>query len=595
MEKEEIAWDLTEMFSSPKDSKIDGKIEKIRKTAEKFVEECKGEIDKEGFGPQKIKKLLETLEEIKIPLERVETFGYLSFSANMTVPENQRLYNRTKEMGAELNKKLAFVDLELGKRIDSEKDLVEDPVLEAYRHYLEKLKREVPHQLSETEEQLIIEKDQYGIKAWSQLQSEWLNTRTFEVEVEGEKKEISYGEANNLLDHPDRKTRESAYKAIYTGLGEDKIVYASALRNIAADWMNIVERRKYERPVEKALIVNDIEYETLKNLMNVVEQNIALYRRYLKIKAQILGVKKLSCWDIVAPLPNAPREKIGYEQAKELIKKAYEEFGDEYASAVKEMFAKNHIDASIRMGKRNGAFCSSWYGGTTSYILQSYGESLGDLYTLAHELGHATHNYYAQRAQTFLSAHSGMIIAETASIFGELLLTELLLKKAEQKEKKQAILAHILDGAGMAIFQVSARYWFETHMYDAIEREEYLDGETQAQYWMKGRDKVYGDAIEWFDEMKWEYAMKPHYYLPNFRYYNFPYVAAQLLVWSLYQIYTKEGEEFVPTLKKILAAGGSKSPKELVALAGFDLTEPEFWQLGMQQYKEFVDQLEALL
>jgi oligoendopeptidase F len=594
MSKKEIAWDLTEMFSSPEDPAVEKKIKEIQKKAEKFVEKYERKINADEFGALEIKGLLKELEEILEEMDRVSTFGYLSFSANMTVPENQRVYNKTKEVEAELEKTLAFVALELGKRVYREKEIVRDPVLNEYRHHLEKLLRKVPHQLSEREEQIIIEKDQHGIHAWTQLQSEWLNTRQFEVEVEGKKKVLSYGEANSLLDHPHRKTRESAYRSIYTGLGNDALVYGSALRSVVADWMTVVHRRKFERPVDQALIVNDIEYGTLENLMKTVERNIEIYQRYLGIKAKLMEMKKLACWDVVAPLPNAPTEKISYEKAKELVIEAYEGFDREYASAVKEMIAKGHIDASIRMGKRNGAFCSSWYGGKTSYILQSYGEMLGDVYTLAHELGHATHNYYAQRSQSYLTVHGGMMLAETASIFGELLLTELLLKKAE-KEEKQAVLAHVLDGAGMAIFQVSARFWFERSLYEAVEKGEYLDGETQAQYWVQGRDKVYGDAIEWFDEMKWEYAMKPHYYLPNFRYYNFPYVGAQLLVWALYRLYKKEGKKFVPKLKEILSAGGSKPPEELVALAGFDLTEPDFWQLGMDQYREFTTQLEETL
>ena len=595
MTEEEITWDLTEMFSSPKDPTINRKIEEIREKTKKFVEKYQGKINTDEFGAKEIKGLLEEYEEIMREFDRVETFGYLSFSANMTVPENQQIYNMAKEVGAELDKNLIFVDLELGKRVYEKKELIEDPILENYKHYLEKLMKKVPHQLSEKEEQIIIEKDQNGIRAWSQLQSQWLNTRKFEVEVEGEKKVLSYGEANSLLNHPDRKTRESAYRSIYTGLGKDEILYASALRSVVADWMKIVKRRKYKRAVDGALIANDIEYETLKNLMKTVEQHVELYQRYLKIKAKLMGLKKLACWDVVAPLPNAPKEKVSYEKSRKLIMEAYEGFDKEYASTVKEMFAKKHIDASIRLGKRNGAFCSSWYEGKMSYVLQSYGETMGDVYTLAHELGHATHNYYSQGVQTYLNAYSGMIIAETASIFGELLMTELQLKKAKTKEEKQAILAHVLDEAGMAIFQVSARFWFETSMYEAVEKGKYLDGETQAKYWVAGRDKVYGDAIEWFDEMKWEYTMKPHYYLPNFRYYNFPYVGAQLLVWGLYQIYKKEGKAFVPKLKAILSAGGSKSPKELVALVGFDLSKPDFWQLGMKQYENFVNQLEELL
>jgi len=262
---------------------------------------------------------------------------------------------------------------------------------------------------------------------------------------------------------------------------------------------------------------------------------------------------------------------------------------------VDEMFERRHIDGEIRKGKSSGAFCASWLAGKSAYILQSFNQRVGDVYTQAHELGHAIHAYLGSRAQKPSNYEIGSCIAETGSIFGELLLTERLLSKAKTKEEKQAILTNILDEFGMAAFQVSARVFFEQSMYDAIKRGKFLDGETVAKLWVAARDKIYGDSVNWLDVMKWEWTMKPHYYIANYRFYNYPYVFAQLFVFALYQLYKEQGESFIPKLKRLLAAGSSKSPHELGAELGFDITDETFWEKGMKQAEKFIDILEENL
>jgi oligoendopeptidase F len=220
---------------------------------------------------------------------------------------------------------------------------------------------------------------------------------------------------------------------------------------------------------------------------------------------------------------------------------------------------------------------------------------MGDVYTQAHELGHAVHDYLMSRAQKPSNCDVGSCIAETGSIFGELLLTEQLLSKAKTKEEQQAILAHILDEFGMAAFQVSARVFFEQSMYDTIKQGKFLDGETVAKLWTAARDKIYGDAVDWLDVMKWEWTMKLHYYLANYRFYNYPYAFAQLFVFALYRIYKEEGANFVPKLRRLLASGSSKAPSELAAELGFNISDEEFWQKGIDQAEEFIKMLEATL
>ncbi|MBY8990176.1 MAG: M3 family oligoendopeptidase [Candidatus Lokiarchaeota archaeon] len=594
MTENEIAWDLTEIFSGHDDPKITERMDNLSKKAIEFINDYKGQINSSKFTAEKLLGLFKKREDFSAEIGELSLYKNRLYSANMTISESEALKNRIEDFSTKLSKDLAFLDLDIAKYVNDNKSLINDPNFSNYKHILEKIQRAYPHNLSEIEEQLILEKDQYGVRAWSNLQSKWLNTRKIIVIVEGQDQELSYGEANALLTHPDRDTRISANKSIYGLLGKEECVFSSSLRSVCGDWVNNSKRRKYDSPMHDSLLVNDTTQEIIDNLMNSIENGVGVYRKYLDIKAKILKLPKLNCADVKAPLPIAPHKNYSWEQAKELAIQAYDKFDPEFSDIVKDMFNRNHIDASPRDGKRNGANCAAWYKGKSAYILMTYTGELNEIFTLIHELGHAIHDYLAIEAQTHSNFHPGYTVAEVASTFGELLVTDLLLETSESKEEKMGILAHVLDDAGQAAFQVSARVWFEQDLYKAIENGENLDGETISKYWCAGRDKMYGDSVEWFDEMNWEWTMKPHYYIPNFRFYNYPYVYAQLFVYALYQTYKEEGKDFVPKFKKLLAAGGSVSPEELGNIVGLDITKQDFWDLGIKQYEDFTNQLESL-
>src|SRR5208283_4832616 len=426
-------------------------------------------------------------------------------------------------------------------------------------------------------------------------QSKWLNTRLFDVVVMGEKKTLSYGEANGLMPHPDRATRESANRAIYGLLGRDGEIFASALRSICNDWVAVSQRRKYASPMESSLMNNDTEQAIVENLLGAIEENAGTYRRYLKLKAKLMNLPILGNHDIVAPLPDAHELKFTFEEAQKLVERAYSRFDEEYATAVREMFAKHRIDATPKFGKRNGAFCASWYKGKSAFILDSFNGTLNDVYTLAHELGHATHDYYVSRSQTLMNTSMPSIVAETASIFGELLLTDLLLDEAKSDAQRKAVLCLVLDEAGMTAFQVTARVWFEQALYNSIQHGEYLDYKTICSHWTGARDRIFGDAVTWFPEMEAEWTMKPHYYMANYRFYNYPYVYAQMFVYALYERYLQEGKAFVPKLEAALSAGSSVSPLEIGRIVGLNVADPSFWKGGLKVFERFIVDLEKVI
>lgn len=593
MATQPVTWNLNELFPSITCPKIPEAITQATAAADSFEQRYRGKIG--TLTPQELLQCFRDIEAFEAKYSDLTLYSSLCFAADMTQAETQQLHDRVDKLDAKIGKQLAFYSLELGQLIKAKPELIDNPTLANYRHMLQRVYRRVEHQLSEVEEQLIIEKDQFGVNAWEELQSKWLNTRLFDIVVMGEKKTLNYGQANGLLPHPDRATRESANRSIYGLLGKDGEVFSAALRSICNDWVSVSKRRKYQSPMESSLISNDTQQVIIETLLKTIEEGAASYRRYLKLKAKLMHLPTLGNHDIIAPLPDMPELKYTYTQAQEFVSQAYRRFDPSYTQAIREMFQKEHIDPTPRFGKRNGAFCASHYNGKSAYILQSFNGTLSDVFTFAHELGHATHDYYMSRNQTLLNTNVPSAVAETASIFGELLLTDLMLGNAKSDTERKALLCLVLDEAGMTAFQVTARVWFEQALYNSIENGEYLDYKTICSHWTKSRDRIYGDAITWFPEMEAEWTMKPHYYMANYRFYNYPYVYAQMFVYSLYERYLEEGKAFAPKFVELLSAGSSKSPLELGQLIGLDVADPGFWRGGIKVFERFIADLEKVV
>jgi oligoendopeptidase F len=593
MTKDEMIWDLSHLVESTSLALIQKKLKSMVAEAKKIRDTYHGKIGR--LDAKGLLELLEMRDTFTLKFEEATMYCYLMYSADSTDDIAKQLNEAARRASMRVGEALVFLNIALANLLAENPLLVTDPVLAEYKHYLERILRRAPHMLSETEERLIIIKDKNGIKAWQMLQSDWLSTRTFDIEIEGETKTLPYGEIIGLYESPDRDLRKRSNQIVYGNLGKDEIIWASAIRTVCEDHLQMSELRKYPTSMTQSLIANDVDQQTINSLMRTIEKNVCLYQRYLRLKAKLMGLDKLANYDLVAPLPNAPEMNYGWMEARREVVDAYMEFDEEIGVWVDEMFEKRHIDGEVRKGKESGAFCADWLAGKSAYILQSFNGKMGDVSTLAHELGHAVHAYLGSRAQKPSNYEIGSCIAETGSTFGELLLTEQLLSKTKTKDEKQPILTRTLDEFGMTTFQVSARVFFEQNMYEAMERGEFLDGEAVAKLWVAARDKIYGNTVDWLDVMKWEWTMKPHYYMANYRFYNYPYVFAQLFVFTLYQLYKEQGESFVPKLKRLLAAGSSRSPRELGAELGFNITDVTFWEKGMEQAEEFINMLEETL
>ncbi|MFW9834297.1 MAG: M3 family oligoendopeptidase [Candidatus Thorarchaeota archaeon] len=592
-ESEKMTWDLSQLVDFDDPGYIEEQLTAYAKAAEEFGEKHRGKIA--SYNAQQILDMIQESEIVTLQYEGALLYARHMYNANMNDDIAKHLADKARNAFSAVQAATAFVQLEAGELLSKNPEIINDPLLAEYKHFLEIIKRRIPYMLSEDVEKVIIAKDRNGVRAWSQLQGDWLATRTYEIEIDGEVKTLPYGEIIQYYQHKDRDVRRRVHEVVYKDLGKDHILWSAALRAICSDHLRMVKLRGWESPMTQSFIVNDVDDETITALMNTIEKNRGVYQEYLKLKAKVLGIHKLGNWDIMAPLNDAKEKKYSWEQSQELVVKAYREFDEEIGNWIQEMYDRCHIDAVVRNGKRSGAYCVTWHAGKSAYILQSFNGITSDVFTQAHELGHAMHAHLATRAQTPTNYKISYCVAETGSIFGELLITDKLLEQAKSRDEKRSLLATVCDEFGDTAFQVSTRVWFENALYEAIEKGKYLDGDLISKLWVEARDKMYGDAVEWLDEMQWWWTFKLHFYMANFRFYNYPYVYAQLFVYAMYRLYKEQGKKFVPKLKALLAAGSSKSPRDLAAEIGFDITKEEFWQKGIDQFKEFIKQFEETL
>ncbi|MGD0803963.1 MAG: M3 family oligoendopeptidase [Candidatus Bathyarchaeia archaeon] len=590
---EKMRWDIAQLVENTDPNWIIDRLEEMVKSANGLAENYRGKII--GLDAPGLLALLESRDDFSLRYEGVMEYCNLKYSADSTDAVSKKLNEAAKKAGTRVGQALAFMEIELGSLLKDKPILVVDSRLSEYSHYLERIVCRIPHVMTEELEKLTMSKDQNGVSAWSQLQGDWLGTRTFKIIVDGVEKMMSYGEIISLYQSSNRVLRREANRVVYEGLGGDDQLWASAIRSICGDHLQMCEWRKYPTPMTQSLIDNDVEQEAIDALMQTMEDNVESYRRYLRLKAKLMGLDKLGNWDIVAPLSGDTKKRYTWEESRREVVNAYTGFDTEWGEWVNEMYGRHHIDGEVRNGKRSGAFCASWLAGKSAWVLQSFNGQMGDVYTQAHELGHAVHAYLGSRHQKPSNNEIGSCIAETASVFGELLLTDKLLEETETSGEKRAILANVLDEFGMSAYQVSARVFFEQSMYDAIKDGQFLDGDTVSSLWVASRDRIYGNAVEWLPEMKWEWTMKPHYYIPNYRFYNYPYIYAQLFVFALYRLYKEQGKAFVPNMRTILSAGSSRSPMKLAVEVGFNVTDEDFWSKGIKQFDELIDQLEATL
>ena len=527
-------------------------------------------------------------EEMTRVAIKLDAFSGLAFAADTQDQTALSLQSRVQQFIADMENRVLFFDL-WWKDLDDENAQRLMETSGDYQYYLEKIRHFKPHTLSEPEEQVINLKNVTGSNALITLYDSITNRYVFKVEVDGEVKELTRGQLMVLVQGPNPDLRAAAYQELYRVYGDAGPILGQMYQTRARDWRNEnLTLRKFSSPMAVRNLSNNIPDKAVDTLLEVARKNTGIFQRYFKLKAKILGVEKLRRYDIYAPVAQAEKS-FEYASAAEMVLDSFNEFDPKIAELAQRVFDEDHLDSEVRKGKRDGAFCASTLPEMTPWVLLNYQGRARDVATMAHELGHAIHAMLAAHHSTF-TFHSSLPLAETASTFGEMMLTDRLLAEESDEDVRRDILFKQVDDAYATIMRQSFFALFEKEAHAMVVKNASVD-EIAAAY-MKNLNEQFGDSLELSDEFKWEWVSIPHIYHTPF--YVYAYAFGQLLVLSLYKQFKQEGEAFKPKYLKILSAGGSKAPAKILSEAGIDIESAAFWQGGFDVVDGLVKQLEEL-
>jgi oligoendopeptidase F len=581
-------WSLAELLPTPSTELVDerlAELEELTARLEKSREELTDELDRGRFHA-----LLAQYEELLRKCYVLSAYGSLWFSTDTQSSEALAYRNRMDQTLTEVQNRVLFLSL-WWKEVDDEVAARLLPTKEEnadLRHYLEDVRRFKPFALPEASEQIINTKDANGMSALLTLYTMLTNRLEYELEVDGEAKKLTRDEISSHVYSTDADLRERAYRELMRVAEREATVLGQIYVHRVRDWHSEnVRLRTYASPIAVRNRGNDIPDEAIATLLEVVAGNAPIFQRYFRLKAGWLGMERLRRYDIYAPLA-ASEKRIPYGEAIDLVLDTFGGFDAGFAAAALRVFTDDHIDAEVRPGKRGGAFCATVLPEQTPWLLLNYTGRVRDVATLAHELGHAVHSMLSAD-HSVLVHHSSLPLAETASVFAEILLTERLLEGETSPTVRRELLAAQVDDIYATVMRQAFFVRYELAAHEAILAGSNLD--QLHDLYFSTLEEQFGDALDLTSEFRHEWVSIPHIFHTPF--YCYAYSFGQLLVLALYRRYQQEGAAFIPAYLELLAHGGSARPQEILSEAGVDILDPAFWQGGCDVIAGMVDDLEG--
>jgi oligoendopeptidase F len=559
-------WDLSDLYSAETDPRIATELAQAEADAAAFAGAYQGKIA--GLSGAALAAAIARFEAVEEVLGRLMSYAQLRFSADSTDPAAGKFYQTMSERITTISTHLLFFTLELNRLTEAElSDKLTDPALARYQPWLRDLRVFLPHQLSDELEKYIHEKEVTGHSAWSRL-----------------------SDVLNKLSDPDRSLREAAGKAIGKAIGAQEKLFSLITNTLAKDKEISDQWRHYPSPPSYRNRSNMVEDEVVEALVQaVVASYPKLAHRYYSMKAEWLGLDKLQHWDRNAPLPEDDDREIPWAEAQSRVLSAYGSFNPKLADTVKPFFERHWIDAALRPGKSGGAFAHPTVPSVHPYVLMNYHGRTRDVMTLAHELGHGAHQVLAAH-QGYLMSGTPLTLAETASVFGEMLTFRSMLDGERDPKRRKLMLAQKVEDMLNTVVRQIAFYQFETRIH-AERRNGELLPERIGEIWLQVQTESLGPAFEFTEEYKYFWAYVPHFIHSPF--YVYAYAFGDCLVNALYAVY-QEAEDKTAFAEKYLAmlsAGGTLRHQALLAPFGLDATAPEFWQKGLDVISGFIDEL----
>ena len=582
-------WNLTDLYPAHDAPEVTADLARASRDAEDFENRYKGKLEEIATrSGAELAEAICTIEALDDLLGRIGSFAGLFYAGDTTDPVRQKFYGDINEKLTATSTRLIFFTLELNRIDEAVIDkAAKDPGLAHYRPWLDDVRKTRPHQLEDRIEQLFHEKSVSGSSAWNRLFDETMASLRFEVDGET----LTLEPTLTLLQDPDGKKRRHAAEALGATF-TDKLPTFSLITNTLAKDKEIADRwRGFEDIADSRHLSNRVEREVVDALVSAVRDAYpSLSHRYYAMKARWFGSDTLDYWDRNAPLPSADTRKIPWGEARDLVLGAYGRFSPKMADIAGDFFTKNWIDAPARPGKAPGAFAHPTVPSAHPYVLLNYQGRTRDVMTLAHELGHGVHQVLAA-PNGALMAPTPLTLAETASVFGEMLTFKTLLADADKQETRKILLAGKVEDMLNTVVRQIAFYSFERKVHTA-RREGELTADQLCELWMSVQAESLGPAVRFGPgyETYWTYI--PHFIHSPF--YVYAYAFGDCLVNSLYAVYEEAEDGFQDKYFALLAAGGTKHHSELLAPFGLDATDPAFWQKGLAVISGFIDEIERM-
>lgn len=582
---EEVQWNLSDLYKGVNDEQLKADKKRVREKAHAFADKYKGRIA--DLDAEKLAEAFNVYEDILDLMGKIGSFSHLLWSTDTNNPAFGKLMQEANELSSAIHQELVFFDVEWLKiNEDRANELIESEELSSYKHYLETSRRYKEHTLSEKEEQILSAKSVTGRSAWNRFFDESLGAARFKVDGE----ELTEQEALSKLHNPDREMRKKAHAALTHTFKDMSRTLTFIFNTILADKHTNDKLRNYSSWISARNLANEIDDETVEILINSVTDRYDLVQRFYRLKKNLLGYETLYDYDRYAPLLKN-RKQVPWDEARKMVLTSYGAFHNEMGEVAGKFFDHQWIDAAIRPGKRGGAYSASTVPSVHPYVFMNYDGQIRDVQTLAHELGHGVHQYLS-RQQGVLQAGTPLTTAETASVFGEMLVFQNLMQQLDDPKEQLALLMGKIDDTIATVFRQVSMNRFESAIHTKRREDGELTTEEFSAVWRQTQEQVYGNSVELTDsyDIWWSYI--PHFlHTPG---YVYAYAFGELLVLALYEEYTRQNNGFAEKYMEMLRTGGADWPENIVAKVGLDITQPDFWSKGLTAIEKMIIRAEQL-
>jgi oligoendopeptidase F len=590
-------WDIGDLVKDPSSEEFSQFLRSIEEQLVQF--EGSRQLLRPDISSEEFERLIHMLESISEKVSIASGHAYLSYYADTSSNEASALVTKMEKLASEISNRMLFFDLWFKKQIDHENaNRLINAIPKEYQEHLRHKRLVAKYSLSEPEEKIISTLEVTGILALTKIYDKMTSGFEFTMRLRHGRKTIEKKFDNkeklvSLVRSPDGNRREAAYKSLLQVYKRNSGVLGEIYQNVIMQWRDeAILMRGYRSPISVRNIANNLDDATVEALLAACRHNVAMFHDYFIEKSKMIGMRKLHRYHLYAPISNkaSDSKKFTYGKAVETVLDSFGDFDPQFRRLAERVFAKHHIDSEIRKAKRGGAFCYSVTPKLTPYVLLNFDGISRDVSTLAHEFGHAIHSMLASD-MPLMVFHAPLPLAETASVFAEMLLNEKMAEKMSKKERR-ILLAEQIDNLYATIIRQAYFTLFEIDAHKAIgENNATID--AVAKIYRDNLKEQFGTSITISPDFEWEWVYIPHFYHTPF--YTYSYSFGNLLVLSLYRQYKLEGSSsFIPKYFKILSAGGSRKPEELLMEAGIDISRQEFWQQGFDYVQEMIQQLKAL-